>query len=97
MVVELGLFALVISCLLATAQAFFGLVGAHYGNKRWMAAARPVPRATTAAIILRIASICSGAKARSGSGRGKGQGRPSACTCATPKGSTRKPPLAKGA
>jgi cytochrome c-type biogenesis protein CcmF len=41
MVVELGLFALVISCLLATAQAFFGLVGAHYGNKRWMAAARP--------------------------------------------------------
>jgi cytochrome c-type biogenesis protein CcmF len=41
MVVELGLFALVISCLLAAAQAFFGLVGAHYGNKRWMAAARP--------------------------------------------------------
>jgi len=41
MVVELGLFALVISCLLATAQAFFGLAGAHYGNRRWMAAARP--------------------------------------------------------
>jgi cytochrome c-type biogenesis protein CcmF len=41
MVVELGLFALVLSCLLATAQAFFGLAGAHYGNKRWMAAARP--------------------------------------------------------
>ncbi len=33
MVVELGLFALVISCLLATAQAFFGLAGAHYGNR----------------------------------------------------------------
>jgi cytochrome c-type biogenesis protein CcmF len=41
MVVELGLFALIISCLLATAQAFFGLAGAHYGNRRWMAAARP--------------------------------------------------------
>jgi len=41
MVVELGLFALVISCLLATLQAFFGLAGAHYGNRRWMAAARP--------------------------------------------------------
>jgi cytochrome c-type biogenesis protein CcmF len=41
MVIELGLFALVISCLLATAQAFFGLAGAHYGNRRWMAAARP--------------------------------------------------------
>jgi len=41
MVIELGLFALIISCLLATAQAFFGLAGAHYGNRRWMAAARP--------------------------------------------------------
>jgi cytochrome c-type biogenesis protein CcmF len=41
MVIELGLFALIVSCLLATAQAFFGLAGAHYGNRRWMAAARP--------------------------------------------------------
>ena len=41
MVIELGLFALIISCLLATAQAFFGLAGAHFGNRRWMAAARP--------------------------------------------------------
>ena len=41
MVVELGLFALIVSCLLAAAQAFFGLAGAHYGNRRWMAAARP--------------------------------------------------------
>ena len=41
MVVELGLFALIISLLLATAQAWFGLAGAHFGNRRWMAAARP--------------------------------------------------------
>jgi len=41
MVIELGLFALVIGVLLATAQAFFGLAGAHFGNRRWMTAARP--------------------------------------------------------
>jgi cytochrome c-type biogenesis protein CcmF len=41
MVIELGLFALIVSCLLATAQAFFGLAGAQFGNRRWMAAARP--------------------------------------------------------
>jgi cytochrome c-type biogenesis protein CcmF len=41
MVIELGLFALIISVLLATAQAVFGLVGAHVGNRRWMAATRP--------------------------------------------------------
>jgi cytochrome c-type biogenesis protein CcmF len=41
MVVELGLFALVLALLLSTAQAFFGLAGPHFGNRRWMAAARP--------------------------------------------------------
>jgi len=41
MVIELGLFALIIGVLLATAQAFFGLAGAHFGNRRWMTAARP--------------------------------------------------------
>ncbi|MGB5102448.1 MAG: heme lyase CcmF/NrfE family subunit [Steroidobacteraceae bacterium] len=41
MVIELGLFALIVSVLLATAQAWFGLAGAHFGNRRWMAAARP--------------------------------------------------------
>jgi cytochrome c-type biogenesis protein CcmF len=41
MVVELGLFALIVALLLALAQAWFGLAGAHVGNKRWMAAARP--------------------------------------------------------
>jgi len=41
MVIEIGLFALIIAVLLAAAQAFFGLAGAHFGNRRWMAAARP--------------------------------------------------------
>jgi len=41
MVIELGLFALIVGVLLATAQAFFGLAGAHFGNRRWMEAARP--------------------------------------------------------
>jgi cytochrome c-type biogenesis protein CcmF len=41
MVVELGLFALVLALLLSCAQCFFGIAGPHYGNRRWMAAARP--------------------------------------------------------
>jgi cytochrome c-type biogenesis protein CcmF len=41
MVVELGLFALIVALLLSVAQAWFGLAGAHLGNRRWMAAARP--------------------------------------------------------
>jgi cytochrome c-type biogenesis protein CcmF len=41
MVIELGLFALIIAVLLSTAQAWFGLAGAHLGNRRWMAASRP--------------------------------------------------------
>jgi len=41
MVIELGLFALIIAVLLSIAQAWFGLAGAHLGNRRWMAASRP--------------------------------------------------------
>ena len=41
MVVELGLFALIMALLLAAAQAWFGLAGPATGNRRWMAAARP--------------------------------------------------------
>ncbi len=41
MVVELGLFALILALLLSCAQAFFGLAGPALGNRRWMAAARP--------------------------------------------------------
>jgi cytochrome c-type biogenesis protein CcmF len=41
MVIELGLFALIIAVLLSLAQAWFGLAGAQLGNRRWMAASRP--------------------------------------------------------
>ena len=41
MVVELGLFALIMALLLAGAQAWFGLAGPSLGKRRWMAAARP--------------------------------------------------------
>src|SRR5512135_881885 len=41
MVVELGLFALVLALLLACAQAWFGLAGPALGNRRWIAAVRP--------------------------------------------------------
>jgi branched-subunit amino acid ABC-type transport system permease component len=41
--------ALIIGVLLATAQAFFGLAGAHFGNRRWMAAARGRCRAVMTA------------------------------------------------
>ena len=41
MVVELGLFALVLALLLSAAQAFFGLAGPAVANRRWMAAVRP--------------------------------------------------------
>ncbi len=41
MIVELGLFALVLALLLSLAQAVLGLAGAALGNHRWMAAVRP--------------------------------------------------------
>jgi cytochrome c-type biogenesis protein CcmF len=41
MIVELGLFALVLALLLSLAQAFLGLAGPAVGNRRWMAAVRP--------------------------------------------------------
>jgi len=41
MVVELGLFALILALGLSLAQAWFGLAGPAYGNRRWMAATRP--------------------------------------------------------
>jgi cytochrome c-type biogenesis protein CcmF len=40
-IVELGLFALVLATLLATAQSWFGLVGGTLGRQRWIAAVRP--------------------------------------------------------
>jgi cytochrome c-type biogenesis protein CcmF len=41
MVVELGLFALVLALLLSVAQAVFGLAGPQLNNRRWMDAVRP--------------------------------------------------------
>ena len=41
MVVELGLFALVLALLLSAVQAFFGLAGPALGKRRWMDAVRP--------------------------------------------------------
>jgi cytochrome c-type biogenesis protein CcmF len=41
MIVELGLFALIVALLLATTQAWFGLAGAARRDPRWMAAVRP--------------------------------------------------------
>jgi len=34
MIVELGLFSLIVATLLATAQAWFGIAGAAFGNRR---------------------------------------------------------------
>jgi len=41
MIVELGLFALIVAFCLSLPQAFFGLVGPALRNDRWMAAVRP--------------------------------------------------------
>jgi cytochrome c-type biogenesis protein CcmF len=41
MVVELGLFALVLALLLSAAQAFLGIAGPALGQRRWIAAVRP--------------------------------------------------------
>jgi cytochrome c-type biogenesis protein CcmF len=41
MIPEFGQFALVLSLLLAAAQAVFGLAGAHRADSRWMAVVRP--------------------------------------------------------
>jgi len=58
MVVELGLFALVLALLLAAAQAFFGLVGAARGNRRWMAAAGPAVAGQWVFVALSFAVLC---------------------------------------
>jgi cytochrome c-type biogenesis protein CcmF len=57
-VIELGLFALIIAVLLATTQAFFGLAGAHFGNRRWMAAARPAVIGQWVFVLLSFLVLC---------------------------------------
>jgi hypothetical protein len=63
----------------------------------WGCAARPVPRATTASIIRRIAAACSGVVARVAEGGAIGTGAPSAFAAASPRGRGSSPPLAKAA
>jgi len=58
MVIELGLFALIIGLLLSTAQAFFGLAGAHFGNRRWMAATRPAVTGQWVFVLLSFLVLC---------------------------------------
>jgi cytochrome c-type biogenesis protein CcmF len=58
MVVELGLFALIVALLLAAAQAWFGLAGAAFGNRRWMAAARPAVTGQWVFVALSFGALC---------------------------------------
>jgi len=58
MVIELGLFALIIAVLLSLAQAWFGLAGAQFGNRRWMAAARPAVTGQWVFVALSFAVLC---------------------------------------
>jgi cytochrome c-type biogenesis protein CcmF len=58
MVTELGLFSLIIALLLAAAQAFFGLAGAHFGNHRWMAATRTAVTGQWVFVALSFGALC---------------------------------------
>ena len=57
MIVELGLFSLVLALLLAVAQSFFGIVGPMRGNRRWMAAARPAVAGQWVFVTLSFAAL----------------------------------------
>ena len=57
MIGELGHFALALGCILALAQAFFPLVGAHRADARWMALASPLAGAQLIAIVSAFAAL----------------------------------------
>ena len=57
MIVELGLFSLVLALLLAVAQSFFGIVGPMRGNRRWMAATRPAVAGQWVFVTLSFAAL----------------------------------------
>ena len=57
MIVELGLFALILSLCLAVAQSFFGLAGAARGNQRWMSAVRPAAAGQWVFVTLAFATL----------------------------------------
>ena len=58
MVVELGLFSLIIALLLSVAQAWFGLAGPAFGNRRWMAAARPAVTGQWVFVAMSFGVLC---------------------------------------
>ena len=58
MVIELGLFALIIALLLSCAQAWFGLAGPALGNRRWMAAARPAVTGQWVFVAMSFGVLC---------------------------------------
>jgi cytochrome c-type biogenesis protein CcmF len=58
MVVELGLFSLIIALLLSAAQAWFGLAGPAFGNRRWMAAARPAVTGQWVFVAMSFGVLC---------------------------------------
>ncbi len=58
MVIELGLFSLIIALLLSGAQAWFGLAGPALGNRRWMAAARPAVTGQWVFVAMSFGVLC---------------------------------------
>jgi cytochrome c-type biogenesis protein CcmF len=58
MVVELGLFSLIVALLLSGAQAWFGLAGPALGNRRWMAAARPAVTGQWVFVAMSFGVLC---------------------------------------
>jgi cytochrome c-type biogenesis protein CcmF len=58
MIVEIGLFALVMATLLALAQAWFGIAGAAFGNRRWMAAALPAVVGQWVFVAMSFGALC---------------------------------------
>jgi cytochrome c-type biogenesis protein CcmF len=58
MVVELGLFALVVALLLAIAQAWFGLAGPALGKRRWIEAAWPAVAGQWVFVSLAFGVLC---------------------------------------
>jgi cytochrome c-type biogenesis protein CcmF len=54
MLVELGNVALILALLLALAQAFFGLAGAHLGRERWLAV---VPSAVSGQFVFVVLAV----------------------------------------
>jgi cytochrome c-type biogenesis protein CcmF len=58
MIVEIGLFALIVATLLALAQAWFGIAGAAFGNRRWMAATRPAVTGQWVFVVMSFGALC---------------------------------------